>query len=692
MNPNVPDHFLCPITHCIMQNPVIDHEGNTYEKKAIEDWLLNNKTSPLTRQSLSIEQLSPNRALKEAILGMQLVETMDADFVGTEYELKCYKAYAKTRSRFVAMIVPKTSAIRTPVDLSFVIDSSGSMCGMTTVGDIKESTGLSILDVTKHGVRTIMEVLCENDRLAIIEYNSIATVVCPLTYMNASGKALAGKALDSIESGGCTNLWDGLHKGMEELRMNYTGRVSHVMLLTDGQPNRNPPRGHLPMLEMYVDMHPEFSCTVNTYGFGYSLDSELLDSIAHKMNGLYAFIPDSGFVGTIFINSIASILSTGASNATLLLEGKDITSVEGYDLQKTSWGGQIEIGDLPSDQIKTLIIYAESEVSAKLKYKTNGEKRICDMKMEFINFLDDSMRCGLYALIRDCLKDRSNTYKLQQLSNLFDECGGTPEYIEALKKDLNGQVTDGLTDEYFNKWGKHFLLSLSRAHLRQQCLNFKDFGVQFYGGDLFKQIRDEADTAFNKLPVPKSKVYRGVTPATMSSYNYSGGGCFDGEGLVKMADGSIRSIKELFKGDIVCSLNSTAKVVCLIQTYYHYQIEVCTINGIKITPWHPVFIDKWIFPANVAAIKHESIDYVYNVVLDKGHTLDINGLTCITLGHGMKGDVVEHAFFGTDAVINDLKKFDGYYEGFVQLNEECMQRGEDGRVCSIEDCPPPLSD
>ena len=36
---------LCPITLEPMTEPVIDPEGNTYEKSAIEEWLLSNNTS-----------------------------------------------------------------------------------------------------------------------------------------------------------------------------------------------------------------------------------------------------------------------------------------------------------------------------------------------------------------------------------------------------------------------------------------------------------------------------------------------------------------------------------------------------------------------------------------------------------------------------------------------------------------------
>ena len=35
----VPSSFKCPITNDVMREPVIDPEGNSYEKYAIEDWL-----------------------------------------------------------------------------------------------------------------------------------------------------------------------------------------------------------------------------------------------------------------------------------------------------------------------------------------------------------------------------------------------------------------------------------------------------------------------------------------------------------------------------------------------------------------------------------------------------------------------------------------------------------------------------
>lgn len=48
---------------------------------------------------------------------------------------------------------------------------------------------------------------------------------------------------------------------------------------------------------------------------------------------------------------------------------------------------------------------------------------------------------------------------------------------------------------------------------------------------------------------------------------------------------------------------------------------------------------------------------VYNFVLEKGHTMEINGVYCVTFGHGFKGEKVAHPYFGTERIVDDLKEF-----------------------------------
>jgi hypothetical protein len=62
-----PESFNCPLTYDIMVDPVIDPEGNSYERSAILAWLDINKVSPITRNPLKKDQLITNRSLRNSI-------------------------------------------------------------------------------------------------------------------------------------------------------------------------------------------------------------------------------------------------------------------------------------------------------------------------------------------------------------------------------------------------------------------------------------------------------------------------------------------------------------------------------------------------------------------------------------------------------------------------------------------------
>eukprot|EP01102_Stenamoeba_stenopodia_P013543 TRINITY_DN4409_c0_g1_i2.p1 TRINITY_DN4409_c0_g1~~TRINITY_DN4409_c0_g1_i2.p1 ORF type:complete len:390 (+),score=76.40 TRINITY_DN4409_c0_g1_i2:139-1308(+) len=64
---SVPQHFLCPITRCIMTQPAITDHGNTYELSAIREWLKKNQKDPLTNKPLNVVELKPNRIVQSMI-------------------------------------------------------------------------------------------------------------------------------------------------------------------------------------------------------------------------------------------------------------------------------------------------------------------------------------------------------------------------------------------------------------------------------------------------------------------------------------------------------------------------------------------------------------------------------------------------------------------------------------------------
>lgn len=54
------------ITFCIMHDPVVTRTGNSYERSSILEHLKRSQTDPLTREPLTVRDLRPNLALRQA--------------------------------------------------------------------------------------------------------------------------------------------------------------------------------------------------------------------------------------------------------------------------------------------------------------------------------------------------------------------------------------------------------------------------------------------------------------------------------------------------------------------------------------------------------------------------------------------------------------------------------------------------
>ena len=101
---------------------------------------------------------------------------------------------------------------------------------------------------------------------------------------------------------------------------------------------------------------------------------------------------------------------------------------------------------------------------------------------------------------------------------------------------------------------------------------------------------------------------------------------------IKRADGSVHTVVTVVK--INCKDNCIQLV----------ELE----GGLLVTPKHPVKINgSWIKPMEIAAQRIRTCSAVYNFVLDDGHIMEINGIECVTLGHGFVSEKVKHSYFGT---------------------------------------------
>jgi Hint-domain/VWA / Hh protein intein-like len=432
------------------------------------------------------------------------------------------------------------------------------------------------------------------------------------------------------------------------------------------------------MLRAFLEANPPVQpFSISTFGFGYSLDSQLLLLLAQIGGGGYGFIPDSGMVGTVFIHAVANTYATYAPRAHLDIEfpPDTETKVKGsLPVIKTSWGIQIDVGDIQFGQSREFVVLipdSHANVSATLTYRPFNAAE--DLRAQAIHTATPDLASIKYHTAR--LDFVSSLFAIPQTDNLLesakalitlnDRLASTSilakhDDAQALAKDVSGEGILALKADKFARWGKHYLPSLARAHQRQQSGNFKDPGLQVYGRNsvLFLAERDKLDAAFDALPPPRPSipVYHNTAPyggyagasnhvkakggfgglfssmlgsggssaapklVSMKGYNSSAGPCFAGECLVKVPGvGAKVRIEQLTRGMEIESMVGPRTVAAVVRTAVPSgETLLCRIGDLKVTPWHPVAMEeegKWVFPADVAVPEAMACNAIYSILL-----------------------------------------------------------------------------
>ena len=289
--------------------------------------------------------------------------------------------------------VPELKGEIPPVDICCVIDVSSSMSSYASYESCDgegKNAGFSVLDIVKHATNAVFSLMSANDRISLVVFASNTAVIFPLTAMNQVNLERSRRQLLNLRTKGRTNLWKGLFAGMEELRKGHNEvgpeRKKSLLLLTDGVPNEHPAFPLAQGLRDYIDQYPKFKFQVNTFGFGYDLQSDVLLSLAQEGHGSYAFIPVAPNVGTVFVDAVSNILSTYTGNASLRLVVSNGGQFNGdvfgdYQSSDESWGKFIHLGPLQYGQSREIVIpmtipsgeaqYLEAVVSYK---KANVKK------------------------------------------------------------------------------------------------------------------------------------------------------------------------------------------------------------------------------------------------------------------------------------------------------------------------------
>jgi len=88
---------------------------------------------------------------------------------------------------------------------------------------------------------------------------------------------------------------------------------------------------------------------------------------------------------------------------------------------------------------------------------------------------------------------------------------------------------------------------------------------------------------------------------------------------------------------------------------------------------------EWILPCSLIPSPTTIVcESVYSFALTEGHTIWINDVECVTLGHGFKEDIVRHVYYGSERVIEDLRIMDGEQKctGFIEIEPKWVMRNK----------------
>ena len=679
----IPKEFLCPITLAIMKDPVIMQDGQTYEREAIKKALQASPYSPLTKKPLNMKDAVPNYALKSMIEKylnggnnpIKIEQPQKVD-MKNQAKIKSFKAEViddpnDTKNVFVNLsIEPEKVESRKPLVLIAMIDVSGSM-QVSSSQDMKggEEVGISRLALVKHALKTVASTMNKDDKMSLITFNGKAKMRLEATNTDDIGKNIIFDEIKKMNPDGCTNIWDALRVGMREAQK-YKMYNTCLMLFTDGEPNENPPMGIIPTLREAISDIKDVNFTISTFAFGYDVDSLLMEEISQIGNGVYGYCPDCTMVGTIFTSFMANILTTIESTVSVNVKNKFLQKkfeIGGlYSGAARNLGFFLEKSDFKNTEIKLLFGKNEKSVIKNIDYTKKSDK-----------LMDEYYRNKLIKLISDNLetKDFIKTEKeIKKLYNEINEITNKTEFmknllIDLIHKDANhGQVEKAFSEQYYKKWGLNYLLSFLRFHIVEQCGNFKDQSLKKYENKDFDEMRKLGNKIFVDLPPPENDCGgEDIDSHKFRDIFYNAyGGCFNGDAFVELNNGKKRKVKYLKKGDV---LSNGATVECLVENKINKFENVVKINDVYFSLYHPIeYKGEWVFPCEHFKVIRKFIDSWYNLVLKNKHEVLLNGVKAITLGHNRTDGILKHPYFGTKKVIDALKKYDTYTQGFISTS------------------------
>jgi Ca-activated chloride channel family protein len=201
---------------------------------------------------------------------------------------------------------PEPNDKRTPVNVAFVIDRSGSMAGMP----LAQAREAAIMAANR---------LLPTDIASLVIFDHAADVLVPARPV--TDPAAFTDQIRVVTARGSTAIHAGVLVGAAEVAKNKDARrLNRVVLLSDGQANIGPSRAE----DFAVLGRALLSqgISVSTIGLGLSYNEDLMLQLARSSDGNHAFARDPSDLITIFNKEFDDVLGSCAQTVSVDIELK----------------------------------------------------------------------------------------------------------------------------------------------------------------------------------------------------------------------------------------------------------------------------------------------------------------------------------------------------------------------------------
>ncbi|MBD1892507.1 VWA domain-containing protein [Coleofasciculus sp. FACHB-SPT9] len=264
---------------------------------------------------------------------------------------------------------------RLPLNLSVVIDRSGSMAGAPLKNAIQAA-------------QRLVEYLTPEDFLSVVIYDDTPETI--LQHQLVQDKAVIRSLIGKVKAGGCTNLSGGWLMGCDNVKSQQsTERINRVLLLTDGQANVGITDSQV--LINTARQQAEQGIITTTLGFGTYFNEDLLIGMANAAGGNFYFIQSPDDATDVFRIELESLTSVVAQNLTVTLQPEDSVQITGIlnNYRSNPIGNNLEVfcGDVYEVENKQLAVELSIHPQANL-----GVKNIATVAYKYQAVVDGSIQ------------------------------------------------------------------------------------------------------------------------------------------------------------------------------------------------------------------------------------------------------------------------------------------------------------